>query len=371
MKITFIMPADDLSGGNRVVATYAKALHARGHDVLVINKAPPRPTLWDCVRALRHGRWALFKKPATTPMGHVAHSGVKQCILEQPGPMRPEDLPDADILIATWWETSVWMQSMPPSKGAKVHLIQDYEVWWTEEDVSERVHAALRGNNCKIAISNELKRTLNEKVGDLDVVVIPNAVDLQQFDAPQRGRNPLPTVGFMYSNSQRKAADIYYQACQLALRDLPTLQVISFGGDLPSPELPLPADTSYVHRPAQNQIASIYASCDVWLFGSRIDSFGLPILESMACRTPVIGVPVGAATELLTDGVGVLVAPESPSDMAQAMVAFFRQSPAQWQTMSQLAYDRAHSYTWDDATDRLVQVLTACVAQQSAGPLQE
>jgi glycosyltransferase involved in cell wall biosynthesis len=139
------------------------------------------------------------------------------------------------------------------------------------------------------------------------------------------------------------------------------LKVVSFGGDFPSQELPLPTNTLYVHRPAQSQIASIYASCDVWLFGSRIDSFGLPILESMACRTPVIGVPVGAAPELLTGGAGVLIDPESPTAMAKAIVTFFRQSPENWAKMSQLAYDRAHSYTWDDATDRFEQLLESCV----------
>ena len=40
----------------------------------------------------------------------------------------------------------------------------------------------------------------------------------------------------------------------------------------------------------------------------------------MACHTPVIGVPVGAAPELLAEGNGMLVPPESPQAMADAMV---------------------------------------------------
>ena len=42
MRITFLMPADDLTGGNRVVATYAGELEALGHQVLVVsNLAAP------------------------------------------------------------------------------------------------------------------------------------------------------------------------------------------------------------------------------------------------------------------------------------------------------------------------------------------
>lgn len=40
MRITFIMPADDLTGGNRVVATYARLLQARDHRVQVVCNAP-------------------------------------------------------------------------------------------------------------------------------------------------------------------------------------------------------------------------------------------------------------------------------------------------------------------------------------------
>jgi glycosyltransferase involved in cell wall biosynthesis len=67
----------------------------------------------------------------------------------------------------------------------------------------------------------------------------------------------------------------------------------------------------YFHRPAQNELRSHYAACDAWLFGSRLECFGLPMLEAMACRTPVIAVPVGAAPDLLATGAGELVPAES------------------------------------------------------------
>jgi len=47
----------------------------------------------------------------------------------------------------------------------------------------------------------------------------------------------------------------------------------------------------------------------------------LPILEAMACRTPVIGTPAGPAPELLGAGGGILVRPEDPADMAMAASA--------------------------------------------------
>ena len=352
MRITFMMPADDLTGGNRVVATYAKLLGDRGHEVLVVSNAPDRPTLRERARALRRGRWrAAF--PAGRPQpGHVALSGVPHKVLECPRPITASDLPEADVLIATWWETARWMQAMPAGKGRKVHLIQGYETW-TGGDVSQRVHDTLRLPNRKIAISGALKRDIEAQLGDLGISVVPNAVDLRQFDAPLRSRGEPPTVGFIYSRAPIKGADVCARACELARRQLPRLRVLAFGADQPSDDCPLPEGTQFFHRPPQAGIASLYARCDAWLFGSRLDSFGLPILEAMACRTPVIGVPVGAAPELLADGAGRLVPAESPEAMAEAIVALCGGPTAHWQRMS----GRAHAWSWDDATTRLLQTL--------------
>jgi len=356
VRFTFLLPSDDLTGGNRVVATYAKNLIARGHQVTVVCNAPDRISLREQLRALGVGQWRALRDRMQLKPGHVALSGVPLKVLERARPFTADDLPDADVLIATWWETAVWMHSMPPSKGRKVHLIQDYEVW-TGGDIRSAVHAALRLPNHKIVISNELKRTLETEVGDIAVTVVPNAVDLLQFDAPSRDRAEAPTVGFMYGKTPRKAADLYAHACELARLQLPNFQVLAFGADLPTNKLPLPTGTEFFLRPPQTELASIYARCDAWLFGSRIDSFGLPILEAMACRTPVIAVPVGAATDLIAGGGGVLVPRESPQAMADAIVRLCTQAAQDWKQMSDCAHATAHGYSWKDATQKLLGVV--------------
>lgn len=356
MRITFLLPSDNLTGGNRVVAVYARGLMERGHDVLVVSCAPDRLSLREKLRALRHGDWQRLRQSGVAQAGHIQQSGVPHKVLERPRAIRADDLPDADVVIATWWETAVWMDAMPASKGRKVHLIQGYEVW-LDETLVPRVHAALRLPNLKIAISSDLKRTIEDQLGDLGITVIPNAVDLTQFDAPPRARREPPTVGFVHANAAIKGADICARACELARQEIPQLQVIAFGADQPCPEVLLPDDTRFYYRPEQDRLRDLYASCDAWLFGSRLDSFGLPILEAMACRTPVIAVPIGAAPDLLADGCGMLVQKESPAAMAAAIVALLRQSPEQWQALSDRAYRKAHGYSWDDAVSRLLEVL--------------
>lgn len=350
MRFTFLLPSDNFTGGARVIAVYATELQRMGHQVLVVTCAPD-PLPW------RQRLRALFSVPAARgPQGHIALSGVPHKIMERLGPIGSDDVPDADVVVATWWETAQWMHTFAPSKGRKVHLIQGYEVWFGEHTLP-RLHAALRLPNTKVAISRALAETIETALGPLAIQVVPNAVDLQQFQAPPRQRNHPPRVGFIYSRDHIKGSDICIAACALARQKIPHLQVLAFGTEPVSPELPLPDAADYHLRPAQQDLRLHYAACDYWLFGSRLDSFGLPILEAMACRTPVIGVPIGAAPDLIGQGGGRLVASEDAAAMADAIVQLCGQAPEQWLSLSNAAHATAHTYSWSDATRKLLAVL--------------
>jgi glycosyltransferase involved in cell wall biosynthesis len=350
MRFTFLLPSDNFTGGARVIAVYASELQKLGHTVLVVTCAPD-PLPW------RQRLRALFAPtPAAEPQGHIALSGVPHQVMARLGPIGEAEVPDADVVVATWWETAVWMHGYSAAKGRKVHLIQGYEAWFGPQ-VLPQLHAALRLPNTKLAISRGLAETIEAELGPLQIQVVANAVDLQQFNAPPRPRNRPPRVGFIYAHAAIKGSDICIAACALARQQIPDLQVLAFGTEAVSAAMPLPPGAQYFYHPAQQDLRAHYAACDYWLFGSRLDSFGLPILEAMACRTPVIGVPIGAAPDLLAQGGGVVVAYDSAQGMADAIVALCRTSDDAWQTMSDKAHATAHAYSWTDATHRLLDGL--------------
>ena len=150
-------------------------------------------------------------------------------------------------------------------------------------------------------------------------------------------------------------------AVQLARHEVRELHVVSFGTSQLSDALQLPRGTKYGHRVPDDELKMYYGACTAWLFGSRREGFGLPILEAMACRTPVIATPAAAAPELLSEGGGILVKPEDPEDMAQAIVRVCNLCEADWLALSDAAYTKARSYTWDDATDLFEEALQAAI----------
>lgn len=366
MRITFVLPPVDLSGGVRVVAVYAERLKRRGHEVVAVSPPHRQPTWRERVRFW----WRGTPPPAEARSGpsHFDDVDVEHRELDDYRPIVAKDLPDSDLVIATWWETAEWVNDLPASKGAKVHFIQDYEIWNGQKD---RVDAVCRLPLPKITPARWVKELLETQFDAKpeDVTLVPNSVDLDRFRAPPRGKQPVPTVGLTYTPFRNKGCDISIEACKLARQRLPDLQVVSFGSAAVSPNLPLPEGTQFVHCAPEPMLRDLYARCDAWLFGTRVEGFGLPILEAMACRTPVIGTPAGAAPELLASGGGVLVGHEDPPAMADAIVRVCTQPDPAWREMSEKAYRTASRYTWDDATDLFESALRAAAERARRGAL--
>lgn len=363
MRVTFVVGRADLSGGFRVIATYAQLLKERGHDVLVVSRPSRKPLLRDKLRAVVRGKPQPLD-PQRVP-SHMEGTGVPHRLLESFRPVEAADVPDSDVVVATWWESAEWVEALPDSKGAKVHFIQDYETWGGSE-TEQRVDATCRLPFPKITPAKWVQELLATRFGQTDVALVPNAVDLEKFTAPPRGKQPVPTVGFMYTPFLNKGSDVSIKACEIARKRLPELKIVTFGSTAPTDELPLPADATFHHRAPEAKLKEIYGACDAWLFGTRKEGFGLPILEAMACRTPVIGTPAGAAPELLAGGGGILVPMEDPAAMAEAIVKVCTQPDAAWREMSDKAHATANRYTWEDATDQFEAVLRRVAAGREA-----
>lgn len=347
MRINFVLPEATRAGGVRVVAIYAERLAQRGHRVTVVSM--PRRLNWN--RRLRRGLKGQGFSPIMRLDGNYFDGlkDVEHRIIEQPRPVVNDDLPDADVTIATWWKTAYWVDALSANKGARVYFIQHDErhVHGTDEGVVP----TWKFSNHKILVAQWLDPVLREfgVTGPLDVV--PNAVDTEQFHAPPRGKQDRPTVGLMYADSKFKGADLALAAFAKAKETLPELQLVAFGKDNEYRDLPLPEGTRYEQDPPQDKIREVYAACDAWLFASRCEGFGLPILEAMACRTPVIATPAGAAPELVGRGGGILVGPEDVDGMAEAILQIGQQEENAWRAMSDQAHATATGYTWEDATD--------------------
>src|SRR5690606_37752646 len=106
----------------------------------------------------------------------------------------------------------------------------------------------------------------------------------------------------------------------------------------------------FVRDPAD--MAAWYASCDMGLALSGWETFGLSIVEALACGQILVGADQGAAREHVEQsGAGVTVPVANPDALAAA-VEFLWNDRANWPERSRRAVEYARGLTWERCFER-------------------
>lgn len=344
-----------MAGGIRVLALHASGLQRRGHQVFAVSLPQERASLARKLKSLARGRgWPPDPEPEPS---WFDGAGVPHRVLERARPVVDADVPDADVVLATFWHTGPWVAALSPAKGAKAIFVQGYE------SAPDRYHPAIdavwRLPLAKIVVASWLARLARERFGDETAHLVPNSVDTRQFQAPPRARQARPTVGMLYATIAAKGVDVAVAALERIRRHFSSnLRVIAFGAERVSAQQPLPDWIEFHHRPPQDRIPRLYASCDLWLCASRREGFHLPALEAMACRCPVVSTRMGGPADFVEDGVnGFLVEVDDAKGLSDRILAVFGFDELQWRRMSDAALATATRYSWDDATGLLEHAL--------------
>nr|WP_321460039.1 glycosyltransferase family 1 protein [uncultured Cohaesibacter sp.] len=102
-------------------------------------------------------------------------------------------------------------------------------------------------------------------------------------------------------------------------------------------------DVKFLGLKEGQDLAEIYASCDVFVFPSKTDTFGIVLLEALASGLPVAAYPVMGPLDVIGDsGVGCL-----KEDLAEAVTEALKIDP---QTC--LAY--AQGYSWEASANQFL-----------------
>lgn len=342
MRITFILPTVTMGGGTRVVGIYAQELMKRGHQVCLISPPLQRLPLREKFTSwLKGAGWPPHRSRFPS---HLDQLALDHRILDVWRPVTDEDVPDGDIVIATWWETAEWVNNLGWEKGAKVYFIQHHEVF---PHLPARSRETYLLPMHKVVVAQWLKQMMISEYGDNEVDVVPNSVDHSQFFAPVRGKQNAPTVGLLYSGAPFKGVDLSIAALRIVGRRLSGLRIVCFGSERARPDLELPDETEFFFDPPQNELRNLYARCDVWITASRTEGFNLPAMEAMACRTPVVSTRAGWPAEAVkSEWNGILVEVDDLTALAYGIEWVLTRSDEDWRSLSANAYATVSSSSW-------------------------
>jgi glycosyltransferase involved in cell wall biosynthesis len=112
-------------------------------------------------------------------------------------------------------------------------------------------------------------------------------------------------------------------------------------------------------------LVQFYAACDLFVFPSFYEGFGLPILEAMACGRAVASSDTSAMPEV-ADGAGILFDPRSQEQMARAIRDLLL-DPELRNRMERLGLQRASLFSWQRAAERTLEVYARVVDRKMGG----
>ncbi len=162
------------------------------------------------------------------------------------------------------------------------------------------------------------------------------------------------------SNHPRKNIFTILRALAILQRvDIP-IQFLKAGADFTAAqksfieEEGLADAVSYVGKPSQEQLITLYNAADVLVAPSLYEGFGITPLEAMACGTPVVTADVTALPEVIGEA-GIMISPEDADAVATAVKTLY-QEHGLYQEFVGKGLERVKGFTWRRHGEQVAQV---------------
>jgi alpha-1,6-mannosyltransferase len=193
------------------------------------------------------------------------------------------------------------------------------------------------------------------------LVTVPLGVDLKTFHQPVEA--PVPDGVLRLVHAGRMSREKYPQlaitaAAELHRRGVPV--ELTIAGTGPHVDwLRQQAEDAPVrflgYVDGREELARLYGTADISLSVAPTETFGLAVLEALACGTPVVTADVGGARELVDETCADWGAPRAAAlaDAVQRLRTRLVDDPL---SLRQAARTRAELYSWDTSADRMLAV---------------
>lgn len=350
MKITWILNDIEISGGVKAVFCLSNELSKRGHEVSILY--PLIPLGITPKKLLTKGYKAipiLLKRRGSRGSEKLWFDLDSRVKMVQVPMLINRYVPDADVVLATWWETAYVVKRLSPSKGRKFYFIQHYEVWGGPK---EKVDQSYRLGLTNI-VNSEWTKCKVEGVGGKVTAKILHAPMWEQFPEVEMPGHKGIRVLMPSKSSGWKGTDDGRRAFYLAKKQCPKLRLVLFGwsdGYLSPLE-------EFHQTPVGEDLNRLYQSCDIFLSPSKEEGFGMPNMEASVCGLPVVTTNVGAVPEYSQNGKTMLASESGDVNaLAENLVRLAKDEELR-KRLGRESHEYIKRFRWEKSAIELERVL--------------
>lgn len=252
---------------------------------------------------------------------------------------------DANIIIATSWETAAWIGNYSAYKGKKLYLIQGFETW---SGTKEEIYATWKMPFQKIVIAQWLKDLINE-IGE-ECSIIRNGLDHDAFriDVNIEDRNH-KKISMLYHKSEIKGSEIGIEALKIVKKSIPNLEVDFFSTYKRNRKIP--KFVNYYVKP--KDLRKIYNNSSIFITTSLTEGWGLPRAEAMLCGCATIITNIEGHKDYGINGEHYfMVPPKDSNKLANAIIQLINDKELMYK-ISESGNQLMKKFTWKSSYKQL------------------
>ncbi len=317
MKIAYLIPGCEVSGGIAVVCQHANRLLKRGHDVILVSETPLSDMSW-------------------FPGQDVPVFGLKSY---------PENV---DILVATSWSTTFRVAGLPAQ--SKCYFVQSDETRFHPRG-SIWHHLTALTYCFDFHFLTEARWIQSWLLGNFNKQsqLVPNGLDENLFFPCQ----PLEPKGSKPRILLEGAIGLPYKGMEEAFQAVKSLDaevwcVSSHGKPKPGWR----CDRFFEHVP-MHKMREVYSSCDILLKLSKVEGFFGPPMEMMACGGVSVVAEVTGYDEYIVDGQNALVVKPGDVSAAADALRLLISDKKLYENLKKNGLKTAQEWRWEASIDSL------------------
>lgn len=308
MRITFILPSLNFSGGVMGVKRYCDELNRIGHDCQIYYPITQ-------YRGISH------------PKTHLYFS--------------KSQIPNADIVIATSWETAPFVFNLPDRCGKKFYYIQHWEQWKYHDtddimdlnpEIEKTYHLPLK----QIFVSRFISRQINPKISELSTVVHAGTDIPEPFEKDYSE----PRLLYAARPERWKGLETLIPALDQIKKDYPNVEIKHYG-------MPFVSEEEKIR---------LLKWANIFVFPSWIEGFGSPPLEAASYGCALVSTNTNAMPELLHPDYVIWIEPKNTEQIYYAIRSLL-DNPNQIHDMGRCIQPFVKNYTWENAAKNFAEAL--------------